>query len=430
MINSSRTALVGGVALLLLSACGGGPATPDAPEAKSFTYWSMWEENEPQAQVLKSALDSFGKESGVKIKVEWQGRKVQQKLTPALRGGDVPDLVDQDGNKTWAPLAAAGQTRDLSGVYAAQVPGEGRTVAEVGPGKYQDLVKGADGKPYMVPYEVIAFGLFYNGAAHPDIAAKPPVTWEEFTATLDRLKAGGRRPLAVDGDIGDYDAMWLVDLITRELGDGSFLKAASDKSAAAWDDPKVLSALGRAEKLAKGGYFVDGSFGSKFPAVQEKWAAGKADFLLMGTWAPSETQKSAGPAFTYRSFPFPSVGGAQSVRTSLIGFGIPKRAAHPELAEKFIAYFMKKDVLSGISAKALNITPRPDIAAPEPVADLAKALSTMPTAPWFDGADGLPNYSVEVFSPVATKLLSGKVAAADAVKELKDLQVKYWAKQG
>ncbi|MCP2353595.1 raffinose/stachyose/melibiose transport system substrate-binding protein [Nonomuraea thailandensis] len=419
-----KLAAAAAATLLATTACGGNSAGKDE---ESLTYWSMWEENEPQAQVLKSAFAGFAKATGIKVNAQWQGREVQQKLVPVLRSGDVPDLVDQDGNKSWAPFADAGQARDLSAVYAAQVPGEGRTVSEVGARKYQDLVKGKNGKPYMVPYEVIAVGLFYDGATHTE---PPPATWDDFVAQLDKLKAAGRQPLAVDGDIGGYTAMWLVELITREMGDGTLLRMAQDKTGASWHDPKVLSALKKAESLAKGGYFLDGSFGSKFPAMQEKWASGASDFLLMGTWVSSETKKSVKPGFVYRSFPFPGISGTRSVRTSLIGFGIPERAAHAEAAEKFIAYFMKKDVLSGIATTALNITPRPDIPAPEPVADLAEALADAPTVPYFDGADVLPNYPVEVFTPLATELLSGKASAEEFVQKIKDAQVQYWKKQG
>lgn len=91
---------------------------------------------------------------------------------------------------------------------------------------------------------------------------------------------------------------------------------------------------------------------------------------------------------------------------------------------------MKKDVLSGIATTALNITPRPDIPAPEPVADLAEALADAPTVPYFDGADVLPNYPVEVFTPLATELLSGKASAEEFVQKIKDAQVQYWKKQG
>jgi raffinose/stachyose/melibiose transport system substrate-binding protein len=419
-------ALCAAALVAIPAGCGGGGGK--AGGATQFTYWSMWEQQEPQAKVIQRAIDKFSKETGVTVKVEWQGRKVVQKLIPALRGGDVPDLVDQDANSIRAAMVNSRVHRDLSGVFAAQVPGEGRTVSDVGPGRYRSLVNDASGKPFLLPYEVIGYGLFFNGAAHQDLVAQPAATWADFMLALDAAKAAGRAPLAVDGDIGSYVAMWTVNVLTRELGAGKVRELASDRTGAAWSDPRVIAALQKVEKLARGGYFAAGSFGSKFPAMQEKWAAGQADFLLMGTWAPSETSKSAAAGFRYRSMPFPTIGSDDTVQAAVIGFAIPGKATHASAAEKFLAYFMAKEQLSGIATTALNITTRPDIPAPTQVTDLATALSTRPLAAFYDGIDTIGTYTAEVFEPVNTPLLAGKLTANQFAAQIKDKQSEYWKK--
>lgn len=393
-----------------------------APEpGETITYWSMWEENEPQATVIKEAITAFTKETAIQVKVEWQGRKVLQKLTPALRSGDVPDLVDQDGNSVRGAMVANGQHHDLSAVMSAQVPGEGKTVAEVGPGRYRDLITDSAGKPFLVPYEALGYGIFYNGAKHPELAAASPATWDDFIAMLDSRKA----KVALDGDIGSYAALWTVHALGAELGPGKVRELAADKTGGAWSGPQVRPALERIEKLAKGGYFAPGSFGSKFPAMQEKWAAGQADFLLMGSWAPSETQKSAPQDFQYRALPFP---GMSAVQAAVIGFAVPKRAAHPAAAERFIASFMKKERMQGLATVALNITTRPDIPAPEQLADIARQLTNKPVTPFYEGLDTLGTYPIEVFEPVHTEFLSGKITAAEFVTRLGEKQAEFWKK--
>ncbi|NUO97169.1 MAG: extracellular solute-binding protein [Nonomuraea sp.] len=417
--RSPRAVAILVAAAVTVAACGTGADEPAAPQ--QFTYWSMWEENEPQAEVIKEAIDAFTKESGVQVKVEWQGRKVLQKLTPALRSGDVPDLVDQDGNSIRGAMVSNGQNRDMSAVMATQVPGEGKTVAEVGPGRYRDLITDAAGKPFLVPYEALGYGIFYNGAKHPELATTAPATWDDFIALLDRSKA----KVALDGDIGSYAALWTVHALGAELGPGKVKELAADKTGQAWSAPQVRPALERIEKLAKGGYFAPGSFGSKFPAMQEKWAAGQADFLLMGSWAPSETQKSAPQGFQYRALPFP---GAASVQAAVIGFAVPKRAAHPAAAERFIASFMKKERMQGLATVALNITTRPDVPAPEQLADIARQLTDKPVTPFYEGLDTLGTYPVEVFEPTHTEFLSGKITAAEFATEIGEKQAAFWKK--
>ncbi|NUT97173.1 MAG: ABC transporter substrate-binding protein, partial [Saccharothrix sp.] len=134
-------------AALALTACGGG-GTAASDDGKSFTYWSMWKENEPQAQVLAQAVADFEKETGIDVTVQWQGRDVLKKVVPALRGGDVPDLVDQEEAGVRANLVASDQFRDLSAVYAAEVPGSGKKVSEVVADKYTGTLK-KDGKLFL-----------------------------------------------------------------------------------------------------------------------------------------------------------------------------------------------------------------------------------------------------------------------------------------
>src|SRR5438105_1949340 len=123
--RSISFAALGLSAALALAACGSGTGSAAAGAGGEFTYWSMWQEKEPQAQVIKAAIESFTKDTGVKVKVEWQGREVMKKLTPSLRTKAVADLVDQSMGQLGNGLANAGQSADLTSVYNLEVPGEG-----------------------------------------------------------------------------------------------------------------------------------------------------------------------------------------------------------------------------------------------------------------------------------------------------------------
>lgn len=421
-----------GAAVLGAAGCGGGSSQSDADN--EFTYWSMWQDGEPSAVVLKQAIDQFTKDTGIKVNVQWKGRKVVDQLAPTLNTRNVPaDLIDSQDRFVKATLFGTRQGLDLNAVYDMQVPGEGKKVADVIPAKYRDFAT-ADGQAWLVPYQVLAEQIWFNGAALPDVVAAPPKTWGEFVTLLDRRKAarGGGGPLALDGDIGDYNAFWTYHVILRDLGPGAFSAAAADKKGARFDDPRMLAAVSKVERLVRGGYFIKGYNGSKWPAIQQKWAGGEADFLLLGTFVPSETKSAAKAGFQYRSFPFPSgAAGDTSQEISLIGFAIPAKAKHASAAQKFIAYFLNSSRLAGMSSTANNLTPRTDIPAPAVLADAKKTLDQARTVPALDGVKmDQAEWYIKVFTPTNNEFLAGKLTAAAFLAKLKRTTADFWKVNG
>ncbi|WP_344877269.1 ABC transporter substrate-binding protein [Allokutzneria multivorans] len=420
--TSLLAAVMTGALALTVAGCGGGSSGGSG----GLTYWSMWKESEPQAKVLADAVRAFEAETGVKVSVQWQGREVLKKVTPALRGGDVPDLVDQEENPIRATLVQADAFRDLSAVFAAEVPGSGKKVSQVVSDKYLSTLK-KDGKPFLVPYEVIGHGLWFDGAAHPGIAASPPKTWQDFTALLAKSKSEGRSPIALDGDIAYYNAYWTVGALQNALGPGRVSELAKDPTGKAWDSAEVRAVLASVRDLSKQGYFAPGFDGSKWPAVQEKWAQGQADFLLMGSWAPSETGAKAKAGFTYQFAPLP--GARQSIPVGSLGFTIPKRAKNPEAAERFIAFFLKDQHLGKIATEAKNLTPNPALPAPPELAGLAKATAELPVSRPLDGLEAdYPGYVDEVLYPANDLLVKGKSEVDGFLTQIAERQANYWKK--
>lgn len=357
---SRATALVATVALTIgLVGCGSGDSS-DSGDSKELTYWSLWQEKEPQAKVLKETIESFQKDTGITVNVEWQGRDNMTKVLAALHSGDVPDLVDNQHFTVKSVLVANDQFTDLGAVYEEKIPGEDKTVRDVVPAKY-DAFTTADGKQFMVPMEVLGYSLWYDGKRLPGVTKQPPQTWQDFTSVLAKQRAAGREPIALDGDIAGYGEYWLATALIRTLGPGGLRKLVTQKDASGWADPKVRTAVSNIASLAAKKYFASGYMSSKWPAVQNKWAQGKSDFLFMGSWTPTETGPLATKGFDYRSVNFPTMGEDKTVPASVIGFAIPKPAEHADAARKFIAYFMAKDRLSLISTTADNLTDRKSV---------------------------------------------------------------------
>ena len=116
---------------LSLVACGGSsePAATEAPateapaveapaaEAKKYdgvelTYWSMWNEAEPQGQIIVEAAAAFEAETGAKINIEWKGRDLNTVITAALEAKENVDIFDDDYARITTAYAA--HTYDLT----------------------------------------------------------------------------------------------------------------------------------------------------------------------------------------------------------------------------------------------------------------------------------------------------------------------------
>ncbi len=200
------------------TACSGASSPTAKGDSDTFTYWSMWKEGEPQQKVIAQALADFEKESGVKVKAQWQGRANLQKLVPALNTNAVPDLVDGPYVKAFPALVATDQALGLQSVYDQQV--DGKKISEIVPQKYRKTINIdlPDGQPWMLPYQIQSDAIWFNGAKFPDMKTNPPKTWDEFIADLDKVKAAGEAPIAADGDVAGYNASWLSTLILRDGG--------------------------------------------------------------------------------------------------------------------------------------------------------------------------------------------------------------------
>ncbi|MER7582805.1 ABC transporter substrate-binding protein [Kitasatospora sp. NPDC097691] len=412
--------------VLGVSACGSGSGS-DAKAAGNFTYWSMWRADEPQAKVIKAAIDDFTAATGAKVNVTWAGRDIAKKIGPAIAANQAPDLWDESDDKVYGTTAAAGQALDLSPVLQLQVPEENVPVSQVIPAKYFDMLpKDPSGSNhYVIPYEVVTNAMFYN-AADPAVTAAmptPPTDWAGLLKVCDALKAAGKACIASEGEDPWTNGLFFDYLLNGAGVNVSELSA--DKSGATWDNPAVLGAAQKVEQLVKGGHLIEGYDATKFPAQETNWTAGKAAFYMDGNYVTSEIAKQVPAGWKTASILPPT---AKAPDAGLFGFAIPKRAKNAAAAQKFIAFFLQKKHLSGISTTALNITPRTDIPAPAELADVQKTLEAPTLRLSFDGVGG--SWLPKVLNENYLDFWHGKTTAAQFVAKCKADQVTYWQTQG
>lgn len=65
----------------------------------------MWEATEPQGKVIQEAADTYAKDTGNKVELQFKGRTgIREGLQPAMEAGATVDLFDEDidrVNGTW-----------------------------------------------------------------------------------------------------------------------------------------------------------------------------------------------------------------------------------------------------------------------------------------------------------------------------------------
>ncbi|GAA2080151.1 hypothetical protein GCM10009801_38270 [Streptomyces albiaxialis] len=423
-LRTVAAAAAAAAVLTTLTGCG----SDGGSGSKKLTYWSMWTENEPQAAVLKSAIKDFTEDTGVKVDVQWQGRTVMEKLAPTLTTGKVPDLVDQSDDKLYPTLVRSGRAKDLSGVFDRPATGEKGKLSSKLKMSYMDyLRKQPDGgRKWLVPYEVTAVNLWYDGA--DEDLKSPPETWDELLDVCGELKRKDRACISADGDQPVYIGWWLDYLADRIGGDGVMKRAITDESGKGWDDPAVKEAAEKVRELVDKGYLLKGYDASKYPEQQNRWSEGKAAFNLNGSWLPTETGKFARKGFEPKAAPFPSAvadkgGKRNATDVRLFGFAVPKQAKNAAAAEKFISYFLAKKRLAGIASKAGNITPRPDIEAPAILKDVKEQMESTPSREQMPGS--VTDWTDKVFYPAYKELFFGKASPDQFVAKIKKLHTAY-----
>ncbi|MDR1218240.1 MAG: extracellular solute-binding protein, partial [Treponema sp.] len=314
------------MALLGLAGCsraksGGNSAQAGGGGAK-LVYWSMWNEAEPQGQVIARAAEAFAKETGIAVDINFNGREIRKTLQPALDAGETIDLFDEDIERvanTWGnyllPLdeyVAKSYSTTGGSLYGDVINKTLLTLA-------RDL---GGGQVKNIPYQPSAFVTMYNKDLFEQAGiAAPPKTGEELLEACAKLKAIGVTGLTVDDA---YMAAFFGYSMDRLVGADATLSMVKNND---FTGPQTLAFGQLMEMMAQNGYFSQKAASNIYPAGQvEEIATGKVAMYLNGTWLPNEI-KGETPNMRWGSFAWPALGSGDGPEANNFGsqsFGINK----------------------------------------------------------------------------------------------------------
>lgn len=392
-------------------------ATEEAPVASAgvkgeVVYWSMWNETEPQAEILKSAIARFEEANPeAKVTVQWQGRGVKDLVIPAIQSGQSIDVFDSAPIYINDPAAFL----KLDSFLESPAVGSDSTVGETILGgliawdKTETAKVGLSGN-HAIPYAPYVVSWFYNKDLFEQ-AGVENVPNTELLATCEKLKQAGIAPIISDDA---YITMPFGYQLEKYYTAPVLLDMSNDTKHEGWKDTKLLSALKDMETLYTNGYIADSTATNKYPAGQQQFGLGEAAMYLNASFFPAEISATTGPDFAWGEFAIPTINGAPGVITD-VSFGgenfyVSSKTTNEEGALELLRYFVSETTQesfleNGFTPNTSN-TPWPAAVADQgPLVDTATS-----NVPWGGGLSG--DFFNGVVSPEVVKVMTG-VATAD-----------------
>ncbi len=280
---------------------GGSESGADGGDKKydgvELTYWSMWQNTEPQGKVLQEAVDAWSEETGATVNIEWKGRDIKNILGAALEAEEEFDLYEDDYSrisKNWIEWTA-----DLTDLA------EAAGYADNSYAVFNDQATEWAGYLPCVTEQPQVGGIFYNQDLFDEAGVEAPTTWAEFLDVCKALKDKGIQPMALDSA---YASFFFGYHLSRYIGEEATADLAVNGG---WsDNAGVAAAADSMIEFIKAGYLADGA-PDEFPNSQNKMGLSEdVAMVVCANYVTSEVNNNTGKELNWNLFNYPSVDGA------------------------------------------------------------------------------------------------------------------------
>ncbi|MEG1175681.1 MAG: extracellular solute-binding protein [Ruthenibacterium sp.] len=421
----------------LLAACGAKPAasTPAASgsgtaqstpaDPVKLVYWSMWNEAEPQGQVIKEAAAAYSKANpNVTVEINWMGRDLVKVIGAKLTAGEAIDMWDGPAN-TILP-ATIDNVADLTSYFD-------KTYDTTGGKAYKDVVLNAtiettktysrEGEINGVPYQPFVQCVFYNKDHFKDAGiTELPKTWDELLVVCEKLKAKGYAPITCDDAyMPALPGMYLA----RAKGAEWVSQLVKENKDEMWQDPAVLEMANAYAEMAKKGYFHENITSNVFPAGQQDLANGAVSMYLNASWLVNELMPVTGPDFPWGQMHFPTVpngtGKANSANYASQAMCINKDSANVEAAFQFAVYLTTGEWDGTLAEKTYGVPAGVDSVWPAQLADAKDVFVSIEAwMPWSGGLEDNGDI-VPAIRTAFTELIGGQITPEQFVQKMVDM---------
>lgn len=379
-------------------------------DSVKLVYWTMWNETEPQGQVIGRAIEAFTEKTGIKVEVNFNGRDIRKTLQPALDAGETIDLFDEDIERV---LNAWGNYLLPLDSYVGKIypTTNGKPYSEVVNNTLLSLAKELGGNSVRnIPYQPSTFVVMYNKDLFKQAGiTSTPKNWDEMLDACAKLSAIDVRGITVDDA---YMAALFGYTMDRLIGEQACYDMVKTKD---FSHPAVLEFGKIWENMAKNGYISPKAASNIYPAGQvEEMATGKAAMYLNGTWLPNEIKGNA-PNMNWGSFAFPAISpngdGIEANNYGCQSFGVNKNTKHPDEVFQLIVWLTTGEWDVTLANESLGIPVANDSEWPAALKDAKEIVdSTTNRLNWAVGMEDDPEVNVRIKENFA-KLVKGDLTA-------------------
>ncbi len=252
----------------------GGSQESSAGKATTFTVFFHFTPQEARGVVFRDFVSAYNKEHAGKVDVrlsyfaDWI--PMQQKIRTMVAAGEPPDVFYFNFNPNDLSLFKSGQLLDFSPYMDA------KWRERFYPSDLESLTY--DGKLLAIPGEQGPVVFYYNKALLAKVGVTSlPVTWDDFFALADKLKAAGIGAASLFTADDAWHATNFLSYFAAEAG-GPRVFA----SGASLDSPPIVKAASMLQRLFH--YAAADAIGAKWAVSVQDFVQGRTAVLVDGPW--------------------------------------------------------------------------------------------------------------------------------------------------
>ncbi len=371
------------------------------PQAEVMHWWV----SAGESAAIKEVAKAYTAQGGVwKDNAIAGGEVAIANIVSRITGGNPPTAAQMPLGKQVEDLVSQGLLAPIDD--AAKETGFYNNIPET----FQKAMTFKDGHMYALPINDHGHNwLWYNKKVLADAGAKEPVTWDDFFAAADAIKAKGNAiPIAVGAQPWQLGQTFLSVLLTKE-GPELFNKVFADLDVDAIKSPQFKDAVTTFLRLRD--YSDNGAANREWNVAANMVITGKAGFQFMGDWAKGEYLAAGQKADVDFGCQILGNGDGKqyfNVSSDAIIFPVNKDPEQQKAQAMLERVMMSKDVQVAFNSKKGSVPARLDVDETKLDACAAKGIKILK-----DPAQRIPNVDF-LISP-------------DAIGAERDLAAQAWA---
>ncbi|MGI8907493.1 MAG: extracellular solute-binding protein [Candidatus Sumerlaeaceae bacterium] len=282
----------------------------------------------------------------VKIKL-WGHPRVWEKLMPRFGSGKPPDLTWPGAEMNLYEMIKGGQLFAWDDYLKQPASGSDKQWLDTFKPSLMALQK-YRGRYYMLPYQVTAFGWYFNRKLFRENGWTPPQTYSELLALCEKIKAKKIAPVTFTGRYPQYPILGMFFPWMVSAGGYAPYKAAENLEPGAWKHPAILRAAETIMEMKQRGNFENGCIGMNHTESQMEFLMGRAAMILCGTWFHSEMANVMDKDFEAEFMLTPRFDDQQDTGTYLMAsvdgqWILPAKGRHRDVAADFYRFMSSPD---------------------------------------------------------------------------------------